>query len=407
MKSRAITEETEARRNADGGSSARAPLRALPPLLGLGSLLLVAVACTPLPGPRTFDSAEYVRAEYAARVGEDEAAGLEVPFQLSEEIQAAVAERLNAAQSERRRVDQVLDFVFGYLDLEYTLTPTRSAVETYRHGAGNCLSFVNLFVGIARELRLNPFYVEVEDYQRWNVSHGTVVSHGHIVAGLRIDGELSTFDFLPYRPKSYRHFNPIDDIKATAHYYNNLGAEALLAGDLEEASRLTGIAVDLAPEFVKAINNRGVVSLREGDAAAALETYRSGLELEPDNVALLTNSARALQELGRNEEADEYLARLERTNSSNPFFFVYRGELALARGESREALELMRKAFRRDSEVPEVHVGLLKVYLALGERRKALHHLERALTLDATHAEARKYAALLLDRPTGESGGGP
>ena len=64
-----------------------------------------------------------------------------------------------------------------------------------------------------------------------------VVSQGHIVAGMYLDGVLRTFDFLPYRQKAYKDFKPIDDLTAAAHYYNNLGAEALLGRRPRRAPR--------------------------------------------------------------------------------------------------------------------------------------------------------------------------
>lgn len=363
------------------------------------SALTLLSACATAPGPRTFDSVRYLRGQYAERLGAERAATLPVPFELDDTIRKASEGRISPAASERRRTEQTLDFVFGYLDLQYALDPTRTARQTFADREGNCLSFVNLFVGLAREYRLNPFYVEVKDYQRWNYSEGTVVSHGHIVAGLRVDGKLETYDFLPYRPKSYRDFNPIDDLKAAAHYFNNLGAEALLRGDLEQARELTEIALKLAPGFDKAANNLGVALLRLGREEEALAVLEQALEADPTNVPLLNNVARAYQQLGRHDEAEAILVRLESVNQANPFFYIYRGELALAHNDPARALEYMRKAYRQDSELPEVHVGLVKVYLALGEREKALHHLERALQLDATHEEARKYAALLLGAP--------
>lgn len=319
-----------------------------------------------------------------------------MPFEVDETVLAAAEGRISPAAGERDRVEQVTDFIFGWLGLDYALTPTRSAMGTFGAREGNCLSFVNLFVGLAREHRLAPFYVEVEDYQRWDYSEGSVVSHGHIVAGLRVDGKLETYDFLPYRPKSYRDFEPIDDVKAAAHYFNNLGAEALMRGDLERARELTGVAVELTPWFDKAVNNLGVTLLRQGEPEEALAVLEEGLEQDPENVALLTNAARAHQELGRVDEAEDLLARLDGVHHSNPFFYVYRGEVALARGDLEGALDYMRQAYRRDSEVPEVHLGLVKVYLAMGERQKALHHVERALQLDATHEQARSFATMLL-----------
>jgi len=359
-------------------------------------ILLTAVGCSTY---QPFDSAPYVRQQYEGRLGADLAGDVEVPFELSETILAEARPFLSPAGSELKRVEDVVDYIFSGLDLEYSLTPTRNAADTWVTREGNCLSFVNLFVGLAREKRLNPFYVEVQDYQRWNFKDGVVISRGHIVAGINIDGNLRTYDFLPYKPKSYRDFEPIDDLTAMAHFYNNLGAEALMAGDLEAAGRALAVATRLAPDFEKALNNYGLVQLRQGDLPGAEQTLARGVELYPGSVPLLTNLARVKQTLGDAAEAAELLSRIEDVNQTNPFFFVYRGEMALAEGNVAGALEYMRRALRADSENPEVHVGLAKVFIAQGDVARARHHLERALRLDATHAEARKFAAMLERGP--------
>jgi tetratricopeptide (TPR) repeat protein len=343
---------------------------------------------------KVFDSAAYLRQQYGQEVGAKEASHIEVPFELDEEIRASLR-KLPKIPSELRRLNQVNDFIFEGLHLQYLLAPTKNAVETYRTRSGNCLSFVNLFVGVAREVGLNPSYVEVTDLQKWNHRDGMVVSQGHIVAGMYLDGILRPFDFLPYRQKAYRAFKPIDDLTAAAHYYNNLGAEALLGGDLDRARDLLTIATRIAPRFDKAINNLGVVQARSGAPQKAIEIYEQGLKISPDSSTLQVNMARALQELGRTAEADQLLTRVEAENTTNPFFFVYEGEVALARGDNDKALEEMVRALRLDSELPEVHLGLVKVYLALGDTEKARHYLGRALKLDANNQDALRYARML------------
>ena len=368
----------------------------MPKKLAQRILLALAPAVAGCAGqPGSFDSVSALRTEYARHVGPQAAAVIEVPFELDDEIRRVLAGTVPPEGTDKRRINRLVDFVFNDVELRYSLVPTRNAVETYRAREGNCLSFVNLFVGAAREQRLAPFYVEVVDHQRWNHRDGMVISQGHIVAGVYIDGRLQTYDFLPYRAKSYRDFKPIDDVTASAHYFNNLGAEALMAGDTERAHRLIEIATKIAPDFVKAINNLGVSLARRGEIDRALETYRRGLEIEPDNVALLTNTARLYQQRGNADQAAEVLAKIEDANTTNPFFYVYQGEAALARGDAKAALEYMAEALRRDSEIPEVHLGLAKVYLALGQVEKARHHIERTLKLDATNAEARRLAGLL------------
>ena len=358
---------------------------------------LLAVGCVPVACVQyqDFDSAGHLRQQFTQRAGPDRAAGIEVPYEVTAELSSVLEQRMRQAPSERSKINEVLRFIFEDLDLRYSLTPTRNAVQTFETQQGNCLSFVNLFVGVARDRGLNPFYVEVTDYQKWNHREGMVVSQGHIVAGMYLEGELKTYDFLPYRPKSYRSFKPIDDLTAAAHYYNNLGAEALMAGDLPTALRHLEVATTIAPRFDKGLNNMGVALARSGQSDAALEWYGKGLEIDPENPMILTNLTRLYQQTGRAREADELLARLEASNESNPFFFVYQGEIALSRGENEKAIAYMTRALRQDSEIPEVHVGFVKVYVALGELDKAKHHLERALKLDATNQDALAYAKLI------------
>lgn len=366
-------------------------------LLAACSLLAAALApgCT---GYQPLDTNRTLRERLADRLDPELAARVEIPYELDEATRLEVDRRLQPGGSERKRTNEILDFIFASLDLEYALEPTRNAVETFRARQGNCLSFVNLFVGVARYYRLNPFYVEVQDYQRWNYEDGVVVSRGHIVAGMHIAGDLSTFDFLPYRPKSYKDFRPITDVQAMAHYYNNLGAEALIHGDLETARENLAIAVALAPDFDKALNNLGIVYLRSGDYDEAIALYEKGLSLNPTDVPMLSNLARAYQQEGDEAKAEELLDRLEESNEASPFFYVYRGDQALAANDLETALDYMRQAFRADSELPEVHLGLVRVYLAMGKFEEARHHVSRAIRLDATNEEARKYAAMLSQK---------
>lgn len=355
-----------------------------------------------------YDASLLIRQRMEQRLAESHAGGfdpgalaaaeIKVPFELEAGVEAEVAAQLTPARRDEDRVSEILGLIFERLDLEYALSPTRDASDTYLSREGNCLSFVHLFVAIARQHRLNPVYVEVEDYQRWRHRDGAVVSQGHIVAGLSVDGSLRTYDFLPYRPKTYRRTRVIDDLQAIAHHYNNLGAEALLQGDTEAADPLLRTAVALAPTFDKALNNLGVALARLGEVEGALELYEKGLGIDPDNIALLSNLAALELRRGRHEEAEAIFDRLSRMKGTSPFFFLGRGEVALARNDPTTALAEMTEALRRDSELPEVHLGLVRAFLALGEVERARHHLKRARNLDPSDDEARRLAEMLEKR---------
>ncbi len=345
-----------------------------------------------------FDSTAHLRGLFTQGVGAEEAATIVIPFELTPEIRTVVTESIRPESDKKRRAEQVLDFIFDNLGLVYRRHQTLNAAETFARREGNCISFVSLFVGIARELRLDPFYVEVTDHQRWRHRAGMVVSNGHIVAGMYVEGELSTFDFSPRRAKSYRDFRPIDDRVATAHYYNNLGAEELLDGNIDFACSLLETTVRIAPEFKQGISNLGVCLAQRGDLDGALSVLWGGLELYPDNVPLLTNVAHIYQHTGQLDEAAALLDSIDTANNSNVFFYLYRGELALSQGELDTALEYMKEALRRDSDLSDVHLGLAKIHLEMGDLTSAQHFLGHALKLDATNEEALEYARLIRDR---------
>ncbi|MEM6797809.1 MAG: transglutaminase family protein, partial [Acidobacteriota bacterium] len=192
--------------------------------VALGALALAALTPWACVEPAKFDSTTYLRRQIALHADSQLAGSIGIPFELDPEIRSVLERELRPVGDPRTRVARILDFIFRDLDLEYRLSPTLDANDAFRERHGNCLSFVHLFVAAGRHMRLDPFYLEVSDQQRWDHRQGMVVSQGHIVAGLYLDGELQTYDFLPYRVKSYREFEPIDDLTATAHFYNNLGA---------------------------------------------------------------------------------------------------------------------------------------------------------------------------------------
>ncbi|MEO1084943.1 MAG: transglutaminase domain-containing protein, partial [Acidobacteriota bacterium] len=141
--------------------NAPAALAAILTLLGVGGLC----GCAEAPG---FDSADYLRRQIADHAGAELAQRVDVPFELDPDVLEAVDAKLKPLGDTESRVARVLDFIFRDVELEYRLSPTLDASDTFTRRQGNCLSFANLFVAVSRHMRLDPFYIEVEDHQRWN-----------------------------------------------------------------------------------------------------------------------------------------------------------------------------------------------------------------------------------------------
>ena len=129
----------------------------------------------------------------------------------------------------------------GYLDLKYEATQTYTAAEVFRTRTGNCLSFTNLFVALARESRLDARYQIIDVPPIWDSADGWVMLNSHInviVRDVRLGSAVSRDYIVDFNTPEYDGTWPrrvVSDRVAFALFYNNRAVEAMRAGDLRLA----------------------------------------------------------------------------------------------------------------------------------------------------------------------------
>ena len=60
-----------------------------------------------------FDSVGHLRSELSGRVEGPSVSSIEVPFELTPELQAELDTTLRPSPNERRQIEQILDYIFG------------------------------------------------------------------------------------------------------------------------------------------------------------------------------------------------------------------------------------------------------------------------------------------------------
>ena len=119
--------------------------------------------------------------------------------------------------------------------LEYDET-TRTAAATFQARRGNCLSFSNMFVALARQLGLKASFQEVDTPPDWAFRNDAFVLNRHVnvLVDLGSDGEhVVDFNMDDFRTTYDRR--KISDARALAHYYNNVAVERMQAADTAAA----------------------------------------------------------------------------------------------------------------------------------------------------------------------------
>lgn len=305
-----------------------------------------------------------------------------VPFALNEDM-AAWTHRSVDETSREARLDALVEAVMdtSLLGVQYETGRTGSAVDVFKSRTANCLAFTQMFVGMARELDLAAYFVEVTHVESFERSGDLIVVSDHVAVGFGPRHAMRVIDFGRREEEKGWRVTPISDLTATALFYSNRGAEALRVERLDEAVSWLEDSVRIDPELASAWVNLGVAQRRSGNAGAAEKSYRRALEIDPRASSALANLAVLLRLGGRTAEAEELLRLTATTRNRNPFTYIALGDLSLRYGRLDEAERFYSRARRLGPDEAAPAAALGEVLLRRGERRAAEKLLRRAQRL--------------------------
>ncbi len=320
-----------------------------------------------------------------------------VPFELTDEMRAwaraTAPENLSSVGRLRRLRERLLGD--DELSVEYIWGHTGTAIEVFEERRANCLSFTNLFVGMAREVGVPVFYLKVEDVETYRKEGDLVVVSDHIAVGYDAVTEALVYDFSEHGIQEHDQLRRISDTTAIAMFYTNRGAEALQAGEVAASLRWLRTAVLLDPELAHAWVNLGVGLRRSGDPRGAEDAYMKGLEVDPRISSAYQNLAALLTMEGRVEEAREYELTLQRSPSKNPYTYLSLGDISRRNGRFAEARRLYRRAILLGCEAAECFAAFGQLALAEGQVKTARRMLKKAQKIDPENIRTQQLAGQL------------
>jgi tetratricopeptide (TPR) repeat protein len=366
------------------------PLAALIAACGLGGCAAVPLESTAAPA---LTLVELLRADPVP--GAAELAELpDAPvLELDADMRAFVAAHVNRGAGRELRVRQLLRAVIGEqrLGIRYD-ERTFTAGETFRARQANCLSFTNLFIVLGRAAGLEVSFQEVEVPPDWTRDGDMLVLNRHINALVKhpaAQDQVVDFNMADFRAAYDRR--AVSDSRGLAHYYSNLAAERMQAGDtLGALARLRkAAAADAA--FPALWVNLGTLYLRSGATAHAAAAWQHALALDPRETVAMSNLERLARERGDLVLAGRLQARIRQHRMANPYYRHHLAKLAYAAGDYRSAIGHLRYAVHRN-EHEELFLALLGLsYLQQGRTRQAAQWLGRAADVAEDPAARDRY----------------
>lgn len=275
----------------------------------------------------------------------------------------------------------------NFLDFAYDPSKTLGAEDAFAQKAGNCLSFSNMFIAMAREAGMKAWYQEVEVPTEWSSVNETLLVSRHVNA-------VAKDAYMEYVIDVSKRFRAEDvtsrritDKEALAQFYNNLGVDALIENQLNVAYAYFVKAIETHPESAFFWSNLAVVYRRNGQTEDAEATYLAAIRLDGDEAVALNNLYSIYTEQGNEAAAQEMHSRVERHRRKNPYYLQQLSVEAINEGRYDDAIKLIRQAIKIKEEEYRFHVTLASFLALNGEDDAARSSLERARQLAPSSSE--------------------
>ena len=331
-------------------------------------------------------------------------------FEIDDQMRAYIKDNVQTGTRLKGPRQALFDALYqtGGLKLDYDTAITRDAREAFAARSGNCLSLVILTAAMAKAMGVPVQYQSVFVPESWSRSQGITFYDGHVNISLRptkgtgritnlgaSETGLMTIDFVAPQYLDGRRARVIGEHTIVSMYLNNLSAEAIAAGKLDDAYWYVREAILQDPRFSSAYNTLAVVYRRKGEAALAERLLARLIEQEPGNVVTLTNMVLIKRDLGQVAEAERLARELKEIQPFPPFHYFDLGVAAMKAGQYVTARQMFEKEVKRAGNYHEFHFWLALAHLQLGEPKMAVRQLNLALETSTTEATAQLYAGKL------------
>jgi len=335
---------------------------------------------------------------------------------LSEDMKRMLDESVTGIRNQWNRLISLMELINQYIQFNITDDgySAKTAIETYETKNGNCLSYSNLLVSMARYAGFKIRFQEIPSPPTWIRDGEIILFTRHIGALIDINtpgndyvlnimtdsgdkkiviemNNKMQYLFAPLLSSSFLHYNlnsisnmTISDSRAFAQYYNNIGSKHLSEGNTLDAFRyfVKGIRVDPGLSFVW--SNLGVVYRRNNQPEAAEQAFLQALYVNRDrdklvSMSIMSNLASLYKIQGRTEEAGLYEEQVRSYRNRNPYYHYSLGAIAFDEGRYEQSVEHFNDAIKRGSNDNQFYYALALAYHRLGEMEKAGKNMDKAI----------------------------
>jgi len=309
---------------------------------------------------------------------------LEPPLRLSPQIISLVREKVGYAGTEKARLLKLVRFLaeMDGLAFQYQTQSSLTAEKAFQARRGDCMSYANLLVALARTLDVPVRFVRITELPvtweaggRFFESSHMAVAMGHYNAWDQ--SVVVDFGNIHTSPWRFALYDDVPDEQAFVLFQNNVAVQRMLAGDMVTAERMFRFLHHHSPRTPEVPNNLSLVLLHNGKDREALDLLEASVEQFPRFRPLFANAVHAARHIGDEELAKTLEARGRELLEDEPAWNFNEGMRSYhARSYPTAALRF-EKALAADPNNVRLLAWSARAHLAAGNLRRGLEQVER------------------------------
>jgi tetratricopeptide (TPR) repeat protein len=343
------------------------------------ALVALSTACAQPAAPPRPRTAAQILAQ-----GRSEGLALVDPLALDDTIKRAADKIVSASDPPEVRLRVLMRYLgsSGHINFEYLTDQSLTAQQAFHQRRGDCMAYTNLFIALSRHLGVRTQFVHVRYVRHYYERNNSFFVSSHVAAGYGHGPNTIIVDFSNQVSNwNLALYEPIDDSKALALYYNNVAVGDMIGGRTETAKQLFEFWLEHVPDVAELHNNYGVLLNRMRRYTEALTVLRSAAERFPTSESLLTNGLWAARGAGRRDLMAEFQQRSQRLEQTDPFFLFALGLGFYESDRYMQAALHLERAREVKPDSPVILAWLTRAYFAAGLRDAGFHAFQQVKAL--------------------------
>ncbi|HET9300347.1 MAG TPA: tetratricopeptide repeat protein [Candidatus Polarisedimenticolaceae bacterium] len=309
---------------------------------------------------------------------------LESPLRVSPQIRSLLREKVGYAGTEKSRLLKLVRFMgeSDGLAFQYQTQSSLTAEKAFAARRGDCMSYANLLVALARTLDVPVRFVRITQLPVTWEAGGRFFESSHMAVALGRNASwdqavVVDFGNVHTSPWRFSLYDDVSDDEAFVLFQNNVAVQRMLAGDMTTAERILRFFHQHSPRTPEIPNNLSLVLLHNGRDREALELLEASVEQFPHFRPLFANAVHAARRIGDEELAQTLEEHGRELLEDEPAWNFNEGMRSYhARAYSTAALRF-EKALSADPDNVRLLAWSARAHLAAGNLRRGLEQVER------------------------------